>query len=99
LGGILRTFLPVLLPLLKLGKHKLRVLWHLTACGTPLLGANLFACRTAGIDTGHLAPVVIDIVRAAWLPKAGNGWKSRRGVSCQSFTTIASSLYQQSLIP
>ena len=44
LGSILRTFLPVLLPLLKLGKHKLRVLWHLAACGTALLGANLFAC-------------------------------------------------------
>ena len=44
LGSILRTFLPVLLPLLKLAKHKLRVLWHLAACGTPVLGANLFAC-------------------------------------------------------
>src|SRR6267378_850992 len=44
LGAILRAFLPVLLPLLKLGKHKLRVLWHLAACGTPALGANLFAC-------------------------------------------------------
>jgi Putative transposase/Transposase zinc-binding domain len=44
LGAILRVFLPVLLHLLKLGKHKLRVLWHLAACGTPALGANLFAC-------------------------------------------------------
>jgi hypothetical protein len=44
LGAILRAFLPVLLPLLKLGSHKLRVLWHLAACGTPALGANLFAC-------------------------------------------------------
>jgi len=44
LGAILRAFLPALLPLLKLGKHKLRVLWHLAACGTPQLGANLFAC-------------------------------------------------------
>jgi Putative transposase/Transposase zinc-binding domain len=43
-GSILRAFLPVLLPLLKLGKHKLRVLWDLAACGTPVLGANLFAC-------------------------------------------------------
>ena len=40
LGAILRVFLPVLLHLLKLGKHKLRVLWHLAACGTPALGAN-----------------------------------------------------------
>src|SRR6201997_3217704 len=44
LGAILRAFLPALLSLLKLGKHKLRVLWHLAACGTPALGANLFAC-------------------------------------------------------
>src|SRR6201997_4865302 len=44
LGAILRAFLPALLQLLKLGKHKLRVLWDLAACGTPVLGANLFAC-------------------------------------------------------
>ncbi len=44
LGSILRTFLPALLPLLKLGKHKFRVLWRLAACGTSALGANLFAC-------------------------------------------------------
>ncbi len=42
LGGILRAFLPLLLHLLKLGAHKLRVLWQLAACGTPALGANLF---------------------------------------------------------
>ena len=44
LGAILRSFLPALLHLLKLGKHKVRVLWRLAACGTPALGANLFAC-------------------------------------------------------
>jgi len=44
LGSILRTFLPVLLHLLNLGNHKFRVLWLLAACGTPALGANLFAC-------------------------------------------------------
>jgi hypothetical protein len=44
LGAILRAFLPVLPPLLKLGNHKLRVLQHLAACGTPALGVNLFAC-------------------------------------------------------
>ncbi len=44
LGAILCAFLPALLHLLKLGKHKVRVLWHLAACGTPALGANLFAC-------------------------------------------------------
>jgi hypothetical protein len=44
LGAILRAFLPALLHLLKLGNHKVRVLWHLAACGTPALGANLFAC-------------------------------------------------------
>ena len=31
LGGILRAFLPLLLHLLKLGAHKLRVLWQLAA--------------------------------------------------------------------
>jgi putative transposase/transposase-like zinc-binding protein len=44
LGGILRSFLPAWLDLLKLGKHKLRVLSHLAVCGTPALGANLFDC-------------------------------------------------------
>jgi len=44
LGAILRAFLTALVPLLKLGKHKVRVLWYLAACGTPALGANLFAC-------------------------------------------------------
>jgi putative transposase/transposase-like zinc-binding protein len=44
LGGILRAFLPALLPLLKLGQHQLRVLGHLAACGTLRLGANLFQC-------------------------------------------------------
>jgi hypothetical protein len=44
LGAILRAFLPALLRVLKLGKHKVRVLWRLAACGTPALGANLFAC-------------------------------------------------------
>jgi hypothetical protein len=44
LGAILRAFLPALLLMLKLGKHKLRVLWHLAACRTPALSANLFAC-------------------------------------------------------
>jgi hypothetical protein len=44
LGAILRAFLPSLVHLLKLGKHKMRVLCHLALCGTPALGANLFAC-------------------------------------------------------
>ena len=44
LGAILRAFLPVLLPLRKLDNHKLRVLQHLAACGTPVQGAKLFAC-------------------------------------------------------
>ena len=41
LGTILRAFLPASL---NLPNHKLRVLWLLAACGTPALGANLFAC-------------------------------------------------------
>ena len=45
LGAILRAFLPALLPVFKLSKHKVRVLWRLAACGTPALGANLFACH------------------------------------------------------
>ena len=73
LGGILRAFLPVLLHLLKLGAHKLRVLWQLAACGTPALGANLSIVHTASTDTGRRAPAAIVIVRAAWPPKAGNG--------------------------
>src|SRR6202790_1350316 len=44
LRAILRAFLPALLPVFKLSKHNVRVLWHLAACGTPALGANLFAC-------------------------------------------------------
>ena len=95
LGGILRAFLPVLLHLLNLGAHKLRVLWQLAACGTPALGANCSIVHTASTDTGRRAPAVTVIVRAAWLPKAGNGSKSRHGVSYRSLTTIASSLYQR----
>jgi hypothetical protein len=88
LGAILRAFLPALLHLLKLGKHKVRVLWHLAACGTPALGANLFHCphcqhrhwapifsivHTASTDTGRLVPAATGIVRAAWPPKAAIG--------------------------
>jgi hypothetical protein len=51
LGAILRAFLPALLHLLKLGNHKVRVLWHLAACGTPALGANLFACPPLSAST------------------------------------------------
>jgi hypothetical protein len=70
-GGILRAFLPAWLHLLKLGKHKLRVLSHLAVCGTPALRANLFDCprglaaksrpmaRQADTEplTGHLLPL------------------------------------------
>ena len=51
LGSILRTFLPALLPLLKLGKHKLRVLWRLAACGTPALGAKSFRLSPLSAST------------------------------------------------
>ena len=74
LGAILRAFLPALLHLLKLGKHKLRVLLRLAACGTPALGANLFACpHCPHRHWAPRAPAVTGIVRAAWPPKAGNG--------------------------
>ena len=43
-GGILRVFLPALLHLLKVGKHKRRIALALAVCGTPVLGANLFDC-------------------------------------------------------
>jgi hypothetical protein len=99
LGAILRAFLPALLHLLKLGKHKLRVLLRLAACGTPALGANLFACPHCPHRHWARAPAVTGIVRAAWPPKADNGYKSRHGVSYRSLTTIASSPYQQNLIP
>ena len=54
LGGILRAFLPMVLPLLKLGQHQLRVLGQLAACGTLQLGANLFQCPHCGHR--HWAP-------------------------------------------
>ena len=94
LGGILRAFLPVLLHLLKLGAHKLRVLWQLAACGTPALGANLFHCPHC--QHRHWAPRSCGNRHCP--PKAGNGSKSRHGVSYRSLTTIASSLYQQNLL-
>lgn len=71
LGGILRAFLPVLLHLLKLGAHKLRVLWQLAACGSllPVVHrhwAPIFSIvHTASTDTGRLAPAATGIVRAA----------------------------------
>lgn len=73
LGAILRAFLPALLHLLKLGKHKLRVL-----CALPPVVHRYWApifslVPTARIDTGPRAPAVTGIVRAAWPPKAGNG--------------------------
>jgi Transposase zinc-binding domain len=54
LGDILRAFLPIVLPLLKLGQHHLRVLGQLAACGTLQLGANLFPCPHCGHR--HWAP-------------------------------------------
>jgi Putative transposase/Transposase zinc-binding domain len=54
LGDILRAFLPMVLPLLKLGQHHLRVLGQLAACGTLQLGANLFRCPHCGHR--HWAP-------------------------------------------
>jgi hypothetical protein len=45
IGGILRTFLPDLLDVLRLGKRKLRVLLNLGACGQPdLLGHCIYEC-------------------------------------------------------
>ena len=55
--------------------------------------------HTASTDTQHALPAVTVIVRAAWLPKAGNGSKSRHGVSYRSLTTIASSLCRRNSIP
>jgi hypothetical protein len=46
LAAILRAFLPALLLLLKLGKHKQRVLWHLADSGTPALGAVVTSVRS-----------------------------------------------------
>ena len=66
LGAILRAFLPALLLVLKLGKHKLRVLWNLAACGTPPWAPTFSLVPTVRIDTGPRAPAVTGIVRAAW---------------------------------
>ena len=57
LGAILRAFLTALLPLLKLGKHKLRVLWRLAVCGTPALAPIFLLVPTARIGIGRHAPV------------------------------------------
>jgi hypothetical protein len=43
LGAILRVFLPVLWHLLKLGKHKLRVLWRQSFRLSPLFTSTLGA--------------------------------------------------------
>ena len=99
LGAILRAFLTALLPLLKLGKHKLRVLWRLAVCGTPALAPIFLLVPTARIGIGRHAPVGTGIVRAAWPPKAANGSKNKPRVSSRSLTSIASSLYRQNLIP
>ena len=69
LGAILRA----LLPLLKLGKHKLRVLGTLPSVVRSTWAPIFSLVPTARIDIGHRAPAVIGIVRVAWPPKAGSG--------------------------
>ena len=73
LGGILRAFLPVLPHLLKLSRHKLRVLGSLLPVVHRHWAPIFSIVHTASIDTGRLAPAATGIVRAAWPPKAGNG--------------------------
>jgi hypothetical protein len=72
-GGILRAFLPLLLHLLKLGAHKLRVLWSLLPVVLRHWAPIFSIVHTASTDTGRRAPAATGIVRAAWPPKAGNG--------------------------
>ena len=99
LGFILRAFLPALLHLLKLGKHKLRVLLRLAACGTPALGANLFACPHC--PHRHWAPRSCgDRHCPRCLAAKSRQWLEKQTRSLLPIlTTIASSLYQQNLIP
>jgi len=73
LGAILRAFLPALLLLLKLGKHKLRCFGTLPPVVHRHWGPIFSLVPTVRIDTGPRAPAVTGIVRAAWPPKAGNG--------------------------
>src|SRR6202012_2426905 len=77
LGGILRAFLPLLLHLLKLGAHKLRVLWQLAACGTPALSAlpgrqKLAMARKADTEslTDHLLPLRLHSANGTQFPDA-----------------------------
>ena len=73
LGAILRAFLPVLPNLLKLGAHKLRVLWQLAACGTPALGANLFDCPHCHHQHWRHVPAAIGTALVARPPKVASG--------------------------
>ena len=76
LGGILRAFLPALLHLLKLGKHKRRValapcrLWY-TGIGCRRQSFRLSALPASTLDITLLWGT--DIVRAAWPRKVANG--------------------------
>src|SRR6266481_9385263 len=91
-GGILRAFLPLLLHLLKLGAHKLRVLWQLAACGTPALGANLFHCPHC--QHRHWAPRSCGnrhcprcLAAKSWQPRKADdhgGWRWGGGSTCKS---------------
>ena len=54
LGGILRRFLPALASILRLGKHRRRVLERLAACGTAQMGLNVYTCPHC--QHAHCAP-------------------------------------------
>jgi hypothetical protein len=86
LGGILRAFLPVA-PSAQLGRPQ--AAGALAACCLWYtgVGRHCSIVHTASTDTGRRAPAVTVIVRAAWPPKAGNGSKSRHGVSYRAHST------------
>ena len=73
LGAILRTFLPALLHLLKLGNHNCGCFGTLPPVGHRHWALIFSLVPSANIDTGRRAPAVTGIVRAAWPPKAANG--------------------------
>ena len=76
LGAILRAFLPALLLVLKLGKHKLRCFGTLPPVERRPWAPTFSLVPTLRIDTGPRAPAVTAIVRAAYRQKLAMAGKT-----------------------